>query len=60
MKRGSRLLAIEVKTGDRGGRHRGLEAFSEKFKPHREILVGDKGMPLVDFLSTTHFEELFD
>lgn len=60
LKKGSRLLAIEVKTGDRGGRHRGLEAFSEKFNPHREILVGDKGMPLVDFLSTTHLEELFD
>lgn len=60
LKRGSRLLAIEVKTGDRGGRHRGLEAFSEKFKPHREILVGDKGMPLVDFLCTTDLEELFD
>ena len=60
LKKGSRLLAIEVKTGDIGGRPRGLEAFSEKFKPHREILVGDKGMPLVDFLSTTHLEELFD
>lgn len=60
LKKGRRLLAIEVKTGDRGGKHRGLEAFSEKFKPHREILVGDKGMPLVDFLWTTDLEELFD
>ena len=60
LKKGSRLLAIEVKTDDRGGRHRGLEAFSRKFKPHREILVGDEGMPLVDFLWTTHLEELFD
>ena len=60
LKKGNRLLAIEVKTGGRGGRHRGLEAFSEKFKPHREILVGDKGMPLVDFLRTTDLEELFD
>ena len=60
LKRGRRLLAIEVTTGDRGGRHRGLEAFSKEFKPHREILVGDKGMPLVDFLSTTDLEELFD
>lgn len=60
LKKGSRLLAIEVKTGDRGGRHQGLEAFSKEFNPHREILVGDKGMPLVDFLGTTHLEELFD
>lgn len=60
LKKGSRLLAIEVKTGDRGGRQRGLEAFSEVYKPHREILVGDKGMPLVDFLCTTDLEELFD
>ena len=60
LKKGSRLLAIEVKTGDRGNGQRGLEAFSEKFKPHRKILVGDKGMPLVDFLGTTHLEELFD
>lgn len=60
LKRGSRLLVIEVKTGDRGGRHPGLEAFSKEFKPHREILVGDKGMPLVDFLWTTDLDELFD
>ena len=60
LEKGSRLLAIEVKTGDRGNGHRGLEAFAKEFKPHREILVGDKGMPLVDFLSTTHLEELFD
>lgn len=60
LKRGSRLLTIEVKTSDRGGGQRGLEAFSREFKPHREILVGDKGMPLVDFLCTTDLEELFD
>ena len=60
LKKGSRLLAIEVKTGDRGNGHRGLEAFAKEFKPHRKILVGDKGRPLVDFLSTTHLEELFD
>lgn len=60
LKRGRRLLAIEVTTGGRDGGQRGLEAFSEKFNPHREILVGDKGMPLVDFLSTTDLEELFD
>lgn len=60
LKKGSRLLAIEVKTGDRGGSHRGLEAFSREFKPHRVILVGDKGMPLVDFLCTTDLDELFD
>lgn len=60
LKKGRRLLAIEVKTSDEGGRHRGLEAFSKEFKPHREILVGDKGMPLVDFLRTTDLEELFD
>lgn len=60
LKKGGQLLAIEVKTGDRGGRHPGLEAFSKEFKPHREILVGDKGMPLVDFLWTTDLDELFD
>lgn len=60
LKKGNRLLAVEVKTGDRGGRHRGLEAFSKEFNPHREILVGDKGMPLVDFLRTTDLEQLFD
>ena len=60
LEKDNRPLPIEVKTGDSGGRHWGLEAFSEKFKPHRKILVGDKGMPLVDFLWTTHLEELFD
>ena len=54
LKKGRRLLAIEVKTGDKGGRHPGLEAFSEKFNPHRVILVSDKGMPREDFLRTTN------
>lgn len=60
LKKGSRLLAVEVEPGDRGGGQRGLDAFSKEFNPHREILVGDKDMPLVDFLGTTHLEGLFD
>ena len=52
MKKGNRIIAIEVKSGSGAGARRGLDAFSEQFQPHRKILVGDNGMPLDTFLLT--------
>ncbi len=53
LRRGPRLIAIEVKSGRRrGSRHRGLEKFGERFGPDRTLLVGDGGnVPLRDFLA---------
>jgi len=49
--RDGRVTAIEVKSG-MVGRHSGLEAFSRFFKPHRLLLVGEKGIPWQEFLKT--------
>jgi hypothetical protein len=48
--KGTRVLAIEVKSGRRSGRLSGLEAFVERFDGSRPLLVGDDGIPLDDFL----------
>ena len=45
------LAAIEVKSGRSADILPGLEAFSEAFKARRTLLVGDDGIPLVEFLS---------
>ncbi|MCZ0944204.1 MAG: AAA family ATPase [Gammaproteobacteria bacterium] len=52
LRRGRRTVAIEVKSGRDRGRLRGLEAFEQKFNPHRAMLVGERGTPLDEFLST--------
>jgi hypothetical protein len=49
---GSRkLTAIEVKSGPASGHASGLDVFSENFGKCRKLLVGDGGIPLVEFLS---------
>ena len=50
--RGKRIIAIEVKTGTGNVQVRGLNTFSERFKPHRGIIVGAQGVPLDTFLLT--------
>ena len=51
LRRGPRLIAIEVKSG-RQRRLTGMDAFSRKYKPHRAMLVGDGGTPVADFLTS--------
>jgi predicted AAA+ superfamily ATPase len=48
---GSRLTAIEVKSGRAPQAHRGTEAFAAAFKVRRTLLVGDDGISVEDFLS---------
>lgn len=48
---GKRLIALEVKSGRRGGRLSGVSAFSAAFKPDRTLLVGGDGIDVADFLS---------
>ena len=51
LQRGGRLVAIEVKSGAKLRRTRGLKVFAERFAPHRSIVVGDRGVPLNEFLT---------
>ncbi|MBI4936989.1 MAG: ATP-binding protein [Nitrosomonadales bacterium] len=46
-----KLTAIEVKSGSTSGHASGLDIFSENFGKCRKLLVGDGGIPLVEFLS---------
>lgn len=50
--KGKRIIAIEVKSGTGKAPRRGLDTFSQRFKPHNKILVGDQGVPLDTFLMT--------
>lgn len=51
LERGVRLTAIEVKSGAVPGAHRGMKAFQNSFGDCRQLLVGDGGLPLAEFLS---------
>ena len=52
IRRGKRLAAVEVKSGGRAGRRRGIEAFEKRFPGSRTLLAGSEGVPLAKFLST--------
>ena len=45
-------MAFEVKSGARRARTRGLERFAERFDVQAAYIVGERGLPLSDFLST--------
>ena len=51
LERGRRLVALEVKSGRIRRTLRGLQTFEERFKPHRTLVVGDRGIPLNEFLA---------
>lgn len=50
--KGSKLVAIEVKSAYRTHRLRGIEAFAREFKVHKMLLVGGDGIPIEEFIST--------
>ena len=49
--RGRRLVAVEVKSGARRPRTRGLEQFAERYDVRAALVVGAGGVPLSEFLS---------
>jgi predicted AAA+ superfamily ATPase len=49
-KAGSRLIAIEVKSGRAPMAHAGTAAFSAAFKVKRSLLIGSDGIPVEEFL----------
>ncbi len=50
LKRGARLVAVEVKSGSRTRPAPGLEAFKQRFDPHSALMVGETGIALHEFL----------
>ena len=51
LRRGPRLVSIEVKSGPRKTNRHGVEEFEKRFRPHRALFVGEHGIPLDEFLS---------
>ena len=51
LKRGSALIAIEVKSGSRPDQVSGLREFDRRHSPLRSIVVGRNGIPVSEFLS---------
>jgi predicted AAA+ superfamily ATPase len=52
LRTGSNLVAIEVKSGRRRERLPGMEAFAKAFWVTRQLLVGNQGIPVEEFLLT--------
>lgn len=50
---GEKLIAVEVKSNQESIQHSGIDSFVKQFHPDRILLVGDQGIPLKSFLSTT-------
>ena len=48
-----KLVALEVKSGSRRGNTSGMEAFVTRFSPRRSLLVGEGGIPIAEFPSTS-------
>lgn len=48
---GSRVTAIEVKSGRAPSAHAGTVAFTRAFHPWRTLLVGEGGVPVAEFLT---------
>lgn len=51
LRRGPRLVAIEVKSGSARTDRRGMGEFERRFRPDRSLIVGERGIPLDEFLT---------
>lgn len=51
LRSGTRLVAIEVKSGDRLRSTRGMKDFANRYSPMKCVVVGADGIPLSDFFS---------
>jgi hypothetical protein len=52
-RRGGKLLALDVKAGNRRTSLTGMAAFDKAFGPAKKLLVGTGGTPFVEFLSVS-------
>ena len=53
LEHGRKLVALEVKSGSHRGNTAGMEEFATRFSPQRSLLVGEGGVPIAEFLSTS-------
>jgi predicted AAA+ superfamily ATPase len=53
LRQGDCTIAIEVKSGLEKISHSGMDLFVDEFKPERVLLVGDQGIPVADFFTTS-------
>ena len=53
---GTRIVALEVKSGQRKQALPGIAAFDQTFLPARSFLVGSGGMPIEEFLQVAPIE----
>lgn len=51
LQRGSRIIAIEVKSGRKKASLQGLEVFQEKFESAQTMIVGKNDIPINEFLT---------
>lgn len=51
LEKNNQLIALEVKSNDETS-FRGLEAFNKIYPSHKMILVGERGIPVAEFLKT--------
>ena len=51
LQRGTRIVAIEVKSGAQRMPLGGMDEFEQRFSPRRLLLVGEGGIPLNEFLT---------
>ncbi|TSA31618.1 MAG: ATP-binding protein [Porphyromonadaceae bacterium] len=49
IQKNGKVLGLEVSSGE-GYKRKGMEAFQKRFQPHRILLIGKTGMPLLEFL----------
>ncbi|MFH0898370.1 MAG: AAA family ATPase [bacterium] len=59
LKHGDNVTAIEVKSGPENFNKSGIDLFVKKFEPNRVLLVGEQGIPVINFLKTPIEEFLF-
>ena len=52
VRHGDSITAIEVKSGQKVIRRSGMDLFVNEFKPRHLLLVGEDGIPVVQFLKT--------
>ena len=50
--KGTKVVAVEVKSTHRRGKLSGMEAFSKDFKVQRKLLVGADRIPIEEFITT--------
>ncbi|MDP2886553.1 MAG: AAA family ATPase, partial [Ignavibacteria bacterium] len=53
LQRGKSITAIEVKSGRTRASLTGIARFAEIYRPERKLLIGDDGIPLDEFFSSS-------